>query len=196
MQNTVIIFIWRCPKLIGLYWCKGICENVFTQWTKIHSFIYSIKATGDSLSLSPLFWSICSLSLFGLALSLARNESVSQPTHFACAYTKKGNTHTRTHIQRTRTHRKWGRTFFGRFLHVYTYVYSIYIYIYILICLNTYQICHCCFYCVLIIIIHTHTHTDTYLFISINYIFNWYYLRDVANCLQRHVRWLLFHFLH
>lgn len=137
-----------------------------------------------------------SLSLFGLALSLARNESVSQPTHFACAYTKKGNTHTRTHIQRTRTHRKWGRTFFGRFLHVYTYVYSIYIHIYILICLNTYQICHCCFYCVLIIIIHTHTHTDTYLFISINYIFKWYYLRDVANCLQRHVRWLLFHFLH
>lgn len=162
MQNTLILFIWRCPKLIGLYWCKGICENVFTQWTKIHSFIYSIKATGDSLSLSPLFWSICSLSLFGLALSLARNESVSQPTHFACAYTKKGNTHTRTHIQRTRTHRKWGRTFFGRFLHVYTYVYSIYIHIYILICLNTYQICHCCFYCVLIIIIHTHTHTDTY----------------------------------
>lgn len=92
--------------------------------------------------------------LSSIRLSLARNESVSQPTHFACAYTKKGNTHT----QATRTHRKWGRTFFGRFLHVYTYVYCLYIHTYI--CLNShiYQICHCCFYCVLkLIIIHTRT---------------------------------------
>lgn len=43
------------------------------------------------------------LSLFGLALSLARNESVSQPTHFACAYTKKGNTHTHAHTKNTHT---------------------------------------------------------------------------------------------
>lgn len=148
-----------------------------------------------ALTLSTFLEHLLSLSLAWLSHLRVTRACRNQRTSLAHTQ-KKGNTHTRTHIQRTRTHRKWGRTFFGRFLHVYTYVYSIYIHIYILICLNTYQICHCCFYCVLIIIIHTHTHTDTYLFISINYIFNWYYLRDVANCLQRHVRWLLFHFLH
>lgn len=61
--------------------------------------------------------------LSSIRLSLARNESVSQPTHFACAYTKK----THTHKQHAHTENEVER-FLGDFS-MYTHMYIAYIYI-------------------------------------------------------------------